>query len=224
MAFLAGHFFVGSVKFETSLVMVKFVSRPFFKGMTQGAVGCPFFFELAVMDILVAIGAPVAQSGELLYGCCTLTLFEMAGPATLTCMGTFKGEFGPGMVKSDVVPPAFAMAALAGGLRIVFFIEIGFVDVFMAIDAAHADVPETPSFLLLVADKTRRGLVGAVQGKASLIVFLQGEKRSLESAYSMAFRTIGGALRSDELAKVIVRMAIGAAVMLHRVGIAGFVA
>ena len=62
MAFLAGHFFMGSVKLETSPVMVKFVSRPFFKGMAQGAVGSPFFFELAVMDVLMAIGAPVAQS------------------------------------------------------------------------------------------------------------------------------------------------------------------
>ena len=142
----------------------------------------------------------------------------------MALMGTFKREFGPGMVKPDVAPPAFAMTALAGRFRIVFFIEVGFVDVLMAIDAAHADVPETPSFLLLMADKTRRGLVGPVQGKASLIVFLQGEKRSLETFHGMTFRTIGRALRLDELALVIVRMAIGTAVMLHRIGIAGFMA
>lgn len=62
MTFLTGHFFMSSVKLETGPVMVKFVSRPFFKSMAKGAVGSPFFFKLAIVDVFVAMGTPVAQS------------------------------------------------------------------------------------------------------------------------------------------------------------------
>lgn len=174
MAFLAGDGLVGPVEPEAGLVVVKFIRRPFLKGMAKGTIRGALTIELAVMHIFVTCSARIPQPRKLLYGGTIRIPVEMAGPARLTLMGPQQFELRPGMIKFNVTPAALAVAAFTACLGVVFFIEVRLVDVFMAVDAAHADVPETPLFLLFMADKTGCGLVGPLQREGARVVLLQG--------------------------------------------------
>lgn len=186
MACLAGQVPVGPVQLEACAVVVEFVCRPLFKGMAERAVGLTIPVELCIMDVLVATGAPVTLPGKLLGNGPVLLFSEMACPAGLPLMGPLQFKPGLRMIEPDLFPPAFGMAALTGRFGIIFLVEIRLMDVLVAVHAAQADIPETPPFLFLMADKAGRGLVCPVQRELALIVFIQGVGRALESFHRMA--------------------------------------
>ena len=95
------------------------------------------------------------------------------------------------MIKTNFTPSITAMATLTVSFRVIFFIKIGFMDVFVAVDTLQSDVPETPFILFFMTGKTGRRKVRSGQFKLAMIMHFKGVTGPVKSQGRMAIRTIG---------------------------------
>ena len=71
-------------------------------------------------------------------------------------MGTFQLKIGFRMIKINFSPPIAVMVTLTGRFRVIFFIQVRLMDIFMTINASVTNLPETPFVTLFMTGKTGR--------------------------------------------------------------------
>ena len=155
-------------------------------GVTLGAIGSAVVFKLLIVDVVMAIGTLNRHAGKFLPYFPIGFLLEMAVAATLLHMCPDQCKFGFPMIKIHQVPAIFRMTILANRFRIIFFTDVWFVNILVAIDASFSNFPEAPFFGLLVTGKTRSGHVGALEWKDRAIVLFDCIGRSDKSFHCMA--------------------------------------
>jgi len=79
------------------------------------------------------------------------------------------------MVKINVTPPVVVMAIHAPCFGVIFFIQTGYMDIFMTINALFANLPEAPSVCLLVTGKTGRCKMGSFKLERSKVMLFNGK-------------------------------------------------
>jgi len=224
MTFEAGYVLVLPVQFECGYIVIKIVDFPLAKSMTFPAVCRTIHIKLSVMCIGVTGGAFRRKFREHLAGDPVNAGLEMTCPAILRCMNPFKRETCNGMIKSDPGPLRGVVAYPAVRIGIILYFEMILVDIFMAILACNPDIPETPVLLFLMAGEAGCCQVGAIQFEGPEVVLLNGEGELVKPLGTVALRAISHGIRLRKLALVVVLMAVGAAVVFHRVGHVGFMA
>ena len=142
-----------------------------------------------------------------------LNWFEMTRSAGLFLMGSFKDVTCPGMIKCYFVPTIHAVAAYTARFRIIFLLQNRFVDILMAIPTVYSYLPETPPIILLVTGKAGGCQVSPAQLKGTLVMHFDGEIGSFKSLDGMTFRTIGCPLWCYKLLFMVVRVAVGTALI-----------
>ena len=85
------------------------------------------------------------------------------------------------------------------------------MNIFVAIAAPGADLPEFPSVAFTVTVEAGNGLVGPAKDKCGAVVSFDGEQGGGESLFSMALRAVGCRGSGCKLFPVIICMAVGAA-------------
>ena len=97
--------------------------------------------------------------------------------------------------------------------RIILFVEIAFMDIFMTIGAADADLPEIPFLSLLVTGKAGCRQVRSFKLEPALVVLFNGKRKLVKPFCAVADRTICHNAIPDELLVVIIFVTICAKVV-----------
>ena len=95
------------------------------------------------------------------------------------------------MIKGNIAPLGVLVAGQALLIRIVLRIQDLSMDVLMAVAALFTDLPEFPALIFTVAVETGYGLVGASQGKGSVVVPFDGVQGGGESPLGVALGAVG---------------------------------
>ena len=117
------------------------------------------------------------------------------------------------MVEAVFLPACRDVASFTAPVRVEFFIQIPFVNIFVTVRAQCADVPELPFFpgILFMTGKTRRGKVASVEGEFSFGMIGNSERTARKTVYRVALGAIGAESEDGgELAFVVIFMTIGA--------------
>lgn len=154
----------------------------------------------------------------------TLIRPEMTCTAGLVLMSTLQFIFRFIVVKTDITPTRFGMAAFTGFLRVIFFVDVRLMNIFMAIYTTVSDICEFPALLRIffMTGKTRCCQVGSVEFEVARIVPFDGIGRLVETKNSMAIGAIGHNTRFLKISLVIIGVAIGATACPNGIGVVGF--
>jgi hypothetical protein len=104
MAFVAGYIGVLAFQPETGPAVVEIHRLPVFRRVAGSTVSDALFKELIVMGILVAIGAALRQSFELLMDLAVGTFPGMTGAACLSLMSPRQDIIGFVVVETNFAP------------------------------------------------------------------------------------------------------------------------
>ena len=208
-----------ALQFEICVVMVEFAGFPVFIIVTTQAALRAISLELGMVRVLVAVQTARIKTIELLYCHPVLTNRKMAITAGLPFMFSLECIPGDLMIERDIFPAANLMAILTGGLRIVFFVNAGFMDIFMAITAFYPNIPELPFRVqfIFMAKKAWCRHMGAFQGEFGLLMLFKSECRGCKPGYIVAVGTIQMAFSFQQLPFMIILMAIHAIYMSYRI-------
>lgn len=218
VAFRTGQSFMFPVQPECCLIMIKTADFPNICIVAAQAVGHPVFIELLVVIVLMAhraVRRHILEPLGLKSGC---VLRKMTGTAGEGCMGPGNDETGFGMIIGDVSPARLVVAVRAAGSGKIVCAHESFVDILVAICTAGPDLPEGPFLLLLMAGNAGGGKMGPLQAELPAVVTFNGEGRTSKTGRTMAIAAILHHAVADELIFVIIRMAIRAPVVFHRIG------
>lgn len=89
-------------------------------------------------------------------------------------MGAGQFEASRRMVECDLLPARYGVAVCTVSIRVILAADVGLVNIWVAILAGKTNFPEAPAVFFLMAGKTGSGQVGAIQDKASGIMFFNG--------------------------------------------------
>jgi hypothetical protein len=151
VAFITGQAFMLPVQFKISFIMIKLADFPAVRIMTVFAVCNSIILKLIHMGIFMAIGTGRIQSGKLLNIRALMGFAEVACPAGLILVGPCKSKVCLRMIKIYSVPILFRMAIIAAFFRVIFNIDIRFMEIRMAIVTSGTYVLKAPLFRFFMA-------------------------------------------------------------------------
>ena len=186
--------------------------------MAFQAIGPVRLIELPVVDIPVTVETARGQLRKDLVPGSPFILPVMAGPARLLQMGPFQSVPGPVVVEGNFCPGIRIVAVFTAAVRVVLFIQVGIMDIRMAVRTTGTDLPETPFPGFFMAGEAGSSQVGACKLEGAAVMLIDGVQGLPESHGGMAFGTVRRAPPPGELTFMIIGMAIRAAVMFQGSG------
>ncbi len=142
MAIVAGNIFMFPIERKPGLVVIEIGECPVVRSVAPGTIGKTINSVLSSMVILVAACAGLFKACKSENFRVFASGFCMARAAGLLFMGSGNGEFCLCMIKRDLTPDVFCMAAGAAGFRVILRIEESGMNILVAITAFTADFPE----------------------------------------------------------------------------------